>query len=1678
LLFNQAMKKHLTLLLSLAFLSAVQAQMWNGQDTLYGNEWIDYSKIYFKIKVAEDGVYRVDFQTLTAAGFPAASEAASDWRLYRNGNQEAIFSSTNGVFSASDFFEFYGKKNRGEVDFYLFENADQEQINPWYSMFNDTSVYYLTWGTGGQALRYSAVPNDLNNLPAAEPFCWQLSEKVFAEGLFKKKISDEIQYSWFDGNGYTRLSASSTNPLTLALPKISTAGPDATVHIRYACNLGDHQQQILLNDSLFAEDAFFDFKIVDRKFPVGTSFLTAAATLKLFSPLSDRNGIALASIRYPRLFDFENAPIALFELEASATEQYLEFQSFDLSNGNAVLWDLTNRSRMTTTSEAGLAKAKIPSNGALRKFVLIGPAAVKQVSTLLQVQFQSLAGDPADYLIISNKALYSDPSAGGADHVAEYADYRRSAAGGSHAVKLVDVNDLYEQFAYGVRFHPIALRNFLHWAKRQWPQAEHAFIIGKALDSHNFRSSTQQNLMVDSLFFVPTFSVPGADLPFVMRGNHLSDPVMAIGRLAVTKPFEIRDYLDKVILQEQQLTLASQTIGDKAWMKRVIHNSGGIGGETSVIRNYTTSMANVLSNNRFGADVHTFYKTSNDPVQISAYEQILDLLNNGVSIWSIFGHSSAFTVDFDIGQPGAYSNYGRYPLMLIMGCFSGQCSLNQPSIGERFVNAADRGAIAYIASVNYSFTDALHSYGRQYYERLGGADYGKSVGLTLIHTVSDLKATQYAGLIAVLHQNLLQGDPAVRVYAHDGPDYLVDNQTVVFDPNPIGLEKTTAKLTFDAVNIGENTGGQIALKVEQRLPDNTVLSRVMDTITAPPNRSKLEYNLPLAGSKIGFNRFFISLDPDNLVNENPVAAEFNNDLTDASGERGMDVYFYADDVSPVFPAPYAIVSKPALSLYASTLNSSALPLRYLFEIDTLETFDSPFKKSTEMTERGGLLRWNPSIVLKDSVVYHWRVARDSLVNGEPLWRARSFIYLPNSSPGWNQSNFGQYRDDQFANLQANDTTRQIEFQNNASFITVQVAYRGVNRYPGLQNSLYENFLGDYGWNQVGISRGVVLIVADPNTGRLLHNPVGGPFNHNPTKDYVFFWFDTRDSLQRQKLMQFVETGIPNGYYAGLLAFNTPTDALGYAPHLWAKDSVSQGKNLFQVLESQGAKTIRQTTNFSTAPPAYGFVFRKNVPSYPALDSVMNDPTLVVDIRANFAAKWSVGQLETPPIGPVKAWKSLHWQHGAFDDGSDAAKLSVLAVREGQPDSLLFRLENTFDTSLQLLSATAFPYLKLRYEMSDTLTRTATTLAFARVLFDPVPEGALHPAAQFVFQRDTLQQGETLRASIAFENISEVAFDSLLFKFRIENQAGTGGEFLQKLKPLAVGDSLHANFSTPTLSLQGSQRLLIEANPANDQPELLHYNNVLLRDFFVGRDNRNPLLDVTFDGQHILDGDLISPKPLVVITLKDENSYLALSDSGTFTLTLAMPNGTQQMLSPNDPALLFFPADASNLPKKNLARLEWRPMFLQDGEYRLMVNGRDASGNESAALDWSVTFKIITKSSLSNVLNYPNPFSSSTCFVYTLTGSEPPARFKIQIMTVSGRVVREITEQEFGPLKPGTHRSDFCWNGRDEYGDQLANGVYLYRIVAKKFDGVDFDLFENDAADGFFKHGFGKMVLMR
>ncbi len=63
------------------------------------------------------------------------------------------------------------------------------------------------------------------------------------------------------------------------------------------------------------------------------------------------------------------------------------------------------------------------------------------------------------------------------------------------------------------------------------------------------------------------------------------------------------------------------------------------------------------------------------------------------------------------------------------------------------------------------------------------------------------------------------------------------------------------------------------------------------------------------------------------------------------------------------------------------------------------------------------------------------------------------------------------------------------------------------------------------------------------------------------------------------------------------------------------------------------------------------------------------------------------------------------------------------------------------------------------------------------------------------------------------------------------------------------------------------------------------------------------------------------------------------------------------------------------------------------------------------------------------------------------------------------------------MKIGTHLSDYVWDGTDEFGDPLANGVYLYRVTAKNAAGEDIERYDS-GADQFFTRSYGKMMLIR
>ena len=90
------------------------------------------------------------------------------------------------------------------------------------------------------------------------------------------------------------------------------------------------------------------------------------------------------------------------------------------------------------------------------------------------------------------------------------------------------------------------------------------------------------------------------------------------------------------------------------------------------------------------------------------------------------------------------------------------------------------------------------------------------------------------------------------------------------------------------------------------------------------------------------------------------------------------------------------------------------------------------------------------------------------------------------------------------------------------------------------------------------------------------------------------------------------------------------------------------------------------------------------------------------------------------------------------------------------------------------------------------------------------------------------------------------------------------------------------------------------------------------------------------------------------------------------------------------------------------------------------------------------------------------------------------------MTITGKVVREITQEELGPIHIGKNVTEFAWDGTDNYGDKLGNGVYLYKVkVQSNVDDfkhrkttISTSEGPNSLSNKYFKNGIGKMYILR
>lgn len=1677
------MKKFVSIMLLLLSCFLAKAQ--------YNNEWIDYNKSYYKFAVAKDGVFRIAQSALQAIGL--GNTPAEQFQLWRNGVQVPVYTSVaTGALGSGGYIEFWGQMNDGVPDKRLYRDINYQLSDKW-SLETDTASYFLTVNTGASNARLETTNNDVaGSALSPDAYFTYTYSKSFKDRInsgYAGIVGEYVYSSVYDkGEGYTSNDIYPGGGLSETVNNLYpyAGGPDGYFFVSGFGNANNPRTlRARVNNTQLVDDAMDSFNDLKQQVPLAAALLsTGSATVQLINTSAnpnDRMVIGKYEITYSRQFNFGGASNFVFELAANNDGNLLRISNFSYGSSTPVLYDLTNFKRyVANTSESGFLKFALLPSAQRRKLVLVSEE-TSNITNVISFRIRNFINyaqlvNQGDYLIISNTLLYAGANG---NPVESYRQYRSSSLGGGYNVKIYDIDQLTDQFAFGIKRHPFSIKNFVKYANSSFQIKPRAiFLIGKGVSYPQARQN-ESNPLLERMNLVPPFGYPASDNLLASIDNETISAI-PIGRLSAVTPNEVEIYLEKVKEYESVGVNAPHTVAGRGWMKNIVHAIGGGDADLSVqIGGYMNQMKRTIEDSLYGGNVKSFAKTTAVASQLTN-EGLKNLFSDGIGILNYFGHSSASNIEFNIEEPNLYQNQGKYPLFLVNGCLAGDIfnfDVNRfnavNTLSEKYIMANQRGAIGFVASSHFGIVNYLNTYLNGMYKAIAVKEYGRPVGKVLEESFRYLLANWTGDYFARLHAEeiTLHGDPVVALYSQPLPDYVIEDHDVQIPP-VVTVADNSFNLRFRFFNIGMASSDSITVEVKRQLPQGSHAVISSQRIAGTRFSDSIFLSIPINPAlEKGENKIIITLD---INNERDEISETNNSIT-------KSFVIIEDETTPIYPYRYSIVNRSNITFYASTSNPIAVQKNYVMEVDTTASFNSSAKKSITQNSKGGLIEFNPSFVFTDSTVYYWRVSPVPQNNEGYYWSASSFVYINGSTEGFNQSHYFQHLGSEGEGISLSDN-RVWNFGTiiNSLFIRNAVYPTASDNEASYLNSINNKDILGAGCYYDEL----IFHVIDPVTFKPwkndfsgssgLYNSLiaacGGNKGHN-------FEYLISSSASRKHVMEFMDI-IPDGYYVIVRTNSNPTTNT-YA-NAWKADTTlhGSGNSLYHKFINQG---FTQLDSFNR-PRAWSFVYKKNDANvFVPIQQFSNNQYDLITMSVDCPSPDSVGYITSPRLGPAKEWNKFLWD-GFYSEtpSKDNASVDVIGFRADNSSSVLFSVNaSTKSVDVSSIDAAEFPYVQLKMKNIDTVKATPYQLKFWRLNYKPFPEGAVAPNIYFE-SKDTVEIGAQVKFGVAFKNISQENFDSLKFKLVVIDKNNVQHELpYPRQKPLVSGDTVKIEYVIDSKAYPGLNTVMMNFNPDNDQPEQYLLNNFLYKTLFVKPDTYNPLLDVTFDGVHILNNDIVSAKPHIFITLKDDSKYMLIDDTSLIKVQVKYPDGRYKVFSFNTDTLRFFPPTPNAGAGNNTGTIDFNPDFLDDGDYVLIVSGRDKSGNAAGQTEYKVNFKVINKPMISNLFNYPNPFTTSTAFVFTVTGSEIPQNLRIQILTITGKIVREITKDELGPIHIGRNITEFKWDGTDQYGQRLANGVYLYRVITN-LNGKSLDKYksEGDNTDQYFNKGYGKMYLMR
>lgn len=823
----------------------------------YNNAWFTEApdRPFIKLLVNKDAVCQLKMEDLLAAGHDFSQVQPDSIQMFYRGEEIplTVEKDVDGRFAS---LTFLGRRNDGQLEqvmyrgFSFWDAKPENQPNPNFSLYSDTSAYFLTWGIQRGRRYFTTLNLNYNQYDPEKtyPFekVWEPhpdstrhSEhhaQYYLSGGHANSPLHHLNSEFVVGEGYARSRGFSVNK-PWATDFLSTPGGSPEIQpVRFTFrvfhrSMSYHHLHVqlknnplpVMRDSVnsdgpfilgwggnwperFASPVILDtnwrstggifVKEYSRKF----NTIVTPRTDLIFSALSlprDDNRLISIRIKYERQTDLRGRGATIISEWESDSSNYFQFRN---ARGQYKLWvyDPERQKRYEGNLDGNKANVILNGGSYSDKLYLVTDEGFEKphIAPIARFCHSCHPDSGASFVIIAHRNLSQSAEA--------YASYRDTSMGNGEALsaKVVYTDEIYEEFSYGSPT-PQAIHQFVNCALDNWKlKPKYIFLWGKGYITTRG---------VKDRPVVPSYGFPANDVRYtsplleqtLFHKDYLKSQ-LAIGRLNLLDDLDGYAYLDKVKEFEIQK--------EETWRKKAIFLGGGKHYEVPIIKGTILNIRDWHDDARYLGGTSIYYQKGRDFTEF-----FQDSVDQGVGMIFYFGHASTNFNEANLREASSYQSWGKYPLVIMQGCNAGEFTGGE-SFSERWMLEPGRGSIAFLANSTLSYGHSSRDYCEIFFREAYGAKFNWPIGELVRLTYEDYRELYLGGYHLNHGQQMnLQGDPALVIYPFNRSVGLPDQEqaSVKVYPNPAKYRVfiTSKKDRIEALSLS-NLHGQTLIKQE------------------------------------------------------------------------------------------------------------------------------------------------------------------------------------------------------------------------------------------------------------------------------------------------------------------------------------------------------------------------------------------------------------------------------------------------------------------------------------------------------------------------------------------------------------------------------------------------------------------------------------------------------------------------------------------------------------------------------------------------------------------------------------------------------------------------------------------------------------------------------------------------